>query len=446
MSTGALDARAPSVPAVEVEGGLRPLERAWARSDAVFALLRAEAWTERPIPLRQPFIFYLGHLPAFAWRHLGQRLRGLPPLNPAFEALFERGIDPLDEAAAPADRQWPPLAEILSWRDRVRGAVRAELGQGRDRRARERRLAAMVVEHEVMHHETLFYMLQALPLNLLRRAAGVEYAFERRAPAGAQVTLPGGCVRLGVARDEPPFRWDNESGPHEVEVATFRMDVAPVRNAEFLRFVEDGGYRDARLWSPEAWAWRERHRIAHPFTWSTGPEGWTVRTLFDVLPLESVGEWPVAVSHAEASAYAAWRGSRLPSEAEFERAAYGRLHESRAFPWGDDPPAPRHGNFDFQRWSATPVGSHPAGATPEGVLDLVGSGWEWTRTPFAPYAGFQPTPEYPGYSADFFDGAHFVMRGASWATDASLLRRSFRNWFQPHYPYVFAKFRCVDPA
>jgi formylglycine-generating enzyme required for sulfatase activity len=152
------------------------------------------------------------------------------------------------------------------------------------------------------------------------------------------------------------------------------------------------------------------------------------------------------VSFAEASAYARWRGRRLPTESEYARAAHGDLDRPREHPWGDAEPSPERGNFDFQHWSPTPVGSHPAGASPEGVVELVGNGWEWTSTPFAPFRGFQPMPEYPGYSADFFDGAHFVLRGASWATDRALVRRSFRNWFQPHYPHVFAKFRLADPA
>ena len=428
------------------EGGLTRLERAWARSDDVFGLLRPEAWRTRPIALRQPFLFYVGHLPAFAWRHLGQRLRGLASFAPPLDVLFERGIDPLDEAAVPAEASWPPVGEVLGYRDRVRAALRSELGGGPDRRARERRLLAMVVEHERMHQETLLYMVHETPHERLRRPAGVEYASARRARVGAQVTLAAGRVRLGVAREELPFAWDNELGPHEVEVPAFRIDVVPVRNLEFLRFVEEGGYRDARLWTPEAWRWRERHALDHPLTWSRDGGAWSVRTLFDVLPLDRAAEWPAMVSFAEASAYARWRGSRLPTEAEYERAAYGTVDGPRAYPWGDDPPAARHGNFDFQRWSPDPVGSHPAGATPEGVQELVGNGWEWTSTPFAPYPGFAAMPEYPGYSQDFFDGQHFVLRGASWATGREFIRRSFRNWFQPHYPHVFAKFRCVDPA
>lgn len=428
--------------------GLARLESAWRRSDALFEVLTPEALLARPIGLRQPFIFYLGHLPVFAWNHLGRRLRGQPAFHEGLDELFARGIDPLDEAAAPATptESWPSASDVRAYRDGVRGALRTEFGANRERRTRERRLLAMVAEHELMHHETLLYMLAALPLAQKVRPDGVEYPFDRQVEPGSKVEVAGGRVRLGAEREALPFGWDNEFPAHEVDVSAVQMDVAPVRNAEFLRFVEDGGYARRELWTPEAWAWRERYHIEHPFSWLRAGGGWTQRTAFDHLSLARAGEWPVYVSYAEASAYARWRARRLPTEAELELAAHGTSDRPRAFPWGDAAPGPEHGNFDFQHWSPTPVGSHPAGASLEGVLELVGNGWEWTSTVFGPHPGFQRMPEYPGYSEDFFDGAHYVLRGASWATDRALVRRTFRNWFQPHYPYVFAKFRLVDPA
>jgi formylglycine-generating enzyme required for sulfatase activity len=160
------------------------------------------------------------------------------------------------------------------------------------------------------------------------------------------------------------------------------------------------------------------------------------RTLFDRLPLEDVADWPVYVSLAEARAFARWRGERLPTEAEYQRAALG---------FGEAGPADRRGNFGFRHWAPTPVGTHPEGASAWGVQDLVGDGWEWTNTVFAGLPGFTANiPGYEGYSADFFDGKHYVLKGGSWATADEIIRPSFRNWFQAHYPYVFAKFRCVS--
>jgi formylglycine-generating enzyme required for sulfatase activity len=154
--------------------------------------------------------------------------------------------------------------------------------------------------------------------------------------------------------------------------------------------------------------------------------------------------WPVYVSQAEAIAFANWRGWRLMTEAEFQRAAYGDPSGSqRRHPWGDDSPTAAHGVFDFESWDPHPAGSHPRGASAWGIHDLVGNGWEWTGSVFAPFPGFSALPSYPEYSADFFDGEHFVMKGASSATASELLRPSFRNWFRPRYPYVYAAFRCV---
>jgi formylglycine-generating enzyme required for sulfatase activity len=179
--------------------------------------------------------------------------------------------------------------------------------------------------------------------------------------------------------------------------------------------------------------------------WERHDSAWHWRGMFDVLSLPL--SWPVYVSHAEARAYAAWRGARLPTEAEFQRAAYGTSSPvERMYPWGDEPPTPQRGVFDFSGWDPHAAGSHPAGRSAWGVDDLVGNGWEWTSTVFEPFPGFMPMPSYPEYSADFFDGEHFVMKGASPVTARELLRPTFRNWFRARYPYVYAKFRCARDA
>ena len=149
--------------------------------------------------------------------------------------------------------------------------------------------------------------------------------------------------------------------------------------------------------------------------------------MFDEIPLPP--DWPAYVSHAEASAYARAAGKKLPTEAQWHRAAEGAR------------PA---GNTDFKSWDPAPVNAFPHTSSAFGAVEMIGNGWEWTSTVFAPFAGFKPFPFYPGYSANFFDGKHFVMKGGSPRTAACMLRPSFRNWFQPHYPYVYAGFRCVD--
>jgi formylglycine-generating enzyme required for sulfatase activity len=167
--------------------------------------------------------------------------------------------------------------------------------------------------------------------------------------------------------------------------------------------------------------------------------------MFDRIPLPDA--WPVYVTQAEAAAYATWRGGRLPTEAEFQRAAYGTPEgDQRRWPWGAEPASADEGVFDFCSWDPEPAGSHPGGRSAWGVDDLVGNGWEWTSTVFGPFPGFRPMTSYPEYSADFFDDQHVVMKGASPATARELLRPTLRNWFRARYPYVYATFRCARTA
>jgi ergothioneine biosynthesis protein EgtB len=423
---------------------LEQLEGAWQRSDRLFALLSDEGWREQPIPLRQPFVFYLGHLPAFAWNHVGVGLLGLASFRPEMDRLFERGIDPVGVDAYVPHAAWPGHEEILDYRDRVRRTL-VEVCSAPGLPAAGAPVVSMVVEHELMHHETLLYMLQELEHHAKVRPPGWPALPRPSEPrASGVVEVPAGEATLGAERGALPFGWDNEFKAHRVEVRGFAIDALPVTNAEFLDFVRQGGYAEPGLWDEPGWAWRSRRCVLQPRSWVRDGQRLRVRTLLEDVPFDSAAEWPVVVSHAEASAYARWKGARLPSEAEWHRAARGTpAGDERRFPWGDEQPAEGHGSFGFRQASPVPVGSFPDGTSAWGVHELVGNGWEWTGTPFAPFPGFAPMPRYPGYSADFFDGRHFVLLGGSWATDEALLRPSFRNWFQPHYPYVFAKFRCA---
>jgi ergothioneine biosynthesis protein EgtB len=420
------------------------LEAAWDRSDSLFGTIEASALLERPIRLRQPFLFYLGHLPAFAWNHLGLRELGRTPFHPAFDELFARGIDPPDTSDAPGvEEAWPALNEVVAYRDRVRSLLRPALDE-----PRLETTALMVLEHELMHHETLLYMVVRLDHARKRPPRGalasVPASSDAGHPGGA-VRIPAGTARLGAAPGSLAFGWDNEFPGLEVAVDAFSIDVTPVRNRDYLEFVESGAYSDRRLWSDEAWRWLQREGRRRPSFWQEDGGGLTVRNAFGDVPIEEAWSWPAFVTWAEASAYARRHGRRLATEAEYDRAAYGSLDgRSRAYPWGDAPPSAAHGNFGLRAFTPQPVAAHGGGASAFGVSDLVGNGWEWTSTPFAPFPGFEPQPGYEGYSADFFDGRHFVLKGASWATADALVRRSFRNWFQPHYPHVFAQFRLVS--
>lgn len=450
----------PHAPALPGSHTARQLDRTrlveWyrknrTRSQALFDLLTHEAYYSRPIALRHPIVFYEGHLPAFSFNTLVKRGLGRPSIDARLEQLFARGIDPHESQASPGaagEAGWPARSVVQQFAaeaDRqVLDALRAGAIDEPGHPLLDGAEAAFsILEHEAMHQETLLYMWHRLPFDQKRRPDGYQPRVEGPAPAEEWVPVPAGPATLGVRPETEPFTWDNERPSRQVHVPEFRMARHDVTNARFLAFVDAGGYRDARWWTDSDWKWVQTESLSHPPFWERDGGSWWWRGLFDRVALPD--HWPVYVSQAEASAYARWRGARLPSEAEFQRAAFGSPDGAeRRHPWGSEAPSARHGVFDFASWDPEPAGTHRAGDSAWGIADLVGNGWEWTATVFAPFEGFAALPSYPEYSADFFDGEHLVMKGASPATAAELIRPSFRNWFRARYPYVYATFRCVS--
>jgi len=424
------------------------LQAARARTEELFALLRPEALYERPIPEWHRVIFYLGHFELFDWNLICRDALGQEPADRNFDELFRVGFRTPDGLHADQASDWPSEAVVRLANQRWRAAVDAALDtvsfDAPSHPYFERGAAFLyVVEHRLMHAETLTYKLHCMPFEKKLRP---PHQVELDSPPVARrpLEIPGGRARLGLSRNAPgAVGWDNEYEAHTVEVAAFAIDSHNVTIGDFLEFVRAGGYQEKNFWSEPGWAWKNAQGIEHPYHWVCRNGGWRYRTLFEEIPLPLA--WPVYVSHAEASAYTGWVGKALPSEAQFHRAAFGTpAGEERAYPWGEDPPTSERGNFAFAHWNPVAVGSYPAGRSAFGVAELVGNGWEWTSTAFAPFADFEPLPFYPTYSSYAFDGRHFVLKGGSHRTAACLLRRSFRNWYLPHFPYVYAKFRCVE--
>lgn len=391
-------------------------------------------------------MFYEGHLPAFTFNTLVKKALGRPSIDPELEQLFARGIDPHEHSAAGAAMSWPSRERVRAFGDEVDRQVlevleHVDLDRPGHPLLDRAEAVFTVLEHEAMHQETLLYIWHRVPVDQKRKPARIQVVTEPAAPRQEWIRVPAGLATLGANRQDIPFGWDNELPETLVHVDAFEIDRHDTTNAAFLEFVDAGGYQDARWWSAEDSAWLQRDDITHPLFWERQGDAWFWRAMFDRIPLPL--SWPVYVSWAEASAFAKWRGARLMTEPEFQRAASGSPAGDRRYPWGDAPPSDRHGIFDFSSWDPEPVGSHPDGASAWGVDDLVGNGWEWTSTPFAPFSGFRPMASYPEYSADFFDGDHFVLKGASSATARELIRPTFRNWFRPRYPYVYATFRCI---
>ena len=418
------------------------------RTHSIFDIPSEEAYFERPIQLRHPFVFYEGHLPAFIINTLIKGALGRPGIDERLEVLFARGIDPEDERAAAKGQAagWPSRSEVLAYgraADKIieKALLEDVLESDENPMLRRGEAALAVIEHEFMHQETLHYILHELPYSSKRRESS-RHTSTDRVVVQELIDIPAGMATLGTDHTAVEFFWDNEFPSNHRHVPPFAIQKFNVTNNDYLDFVGAGGYTNRSLWTPEGWRWLESRGVRHPHFWLRSDESWLWRGLFDAYPLPPHS--PVYVTHAEASAYALWAGMRLPTEAEYHRAAFGTPEGTeRLHPWGDQAPAAHHGNFGFRAWDPVAVGSSPAGASAWGVEDLVGNGWEWTSTPFAPFEGFAPMASYPIYSTEFFDGQHFVLKGASPVTDDLLVRRSFRNWFRPTYPYVYATFRCV---
>ena len=433
---------------------MEQLANARRRTDDLFAVVNPDALYERPIAERHRIIFYIGHLEAFDWNLFHERALGRKSFHPEFDRLFAFGIDPVG-GGLPTDQpsDWPRISAVQDYVRRIRAILDDELA---DALADSQlptsdgfslsTLLNLAIEHRLMHAETLAYMLHQLPLD--RKVMQSEFLTSVTPPMDrGSVEIPAGAVTLGLSRGSELFGWDNEYEAHIVNVPAFAIDRYKVTNQQYLEFIKAGGYETRAFWedgdSAEDWNWKSARGISHPAFWKRAGERLLYRTMFDEIPLPL--DWPVYVSQAEAKAYARWAGKSLPTEAEWQRAAYATARGGeRSYPWGEQVPDATFGNFDFARWNPAPVNGFPEGQSAFGVHGMLGNGWEWTSTEFAPFPGFEPFPFYRGYSADFFDGKHFVLKGGSSRTAACMLRRTFRNWFQSHYQSAYTGFRCVS--
>lgn len=362
-----------------------------AKTDQLFRMVKQDAMYDRPIPERHRIVFYVGHLEAFDRNLLAVDTGAQAELD----RLFAFGIDPVD-GNLPSDipSDWPKLETVYGYRDETRRELDRLIGSASEEKIN------VAIEHRLMHAETLAYIFHQMPFD--RKHGVSSQTISADLPPAQWIRIPAGETTLGLNRDSGVFGWDNEFDELRVSVPEFAIEKRKVSNSGFLQFLNEGGYTDPGLWSPSDWEWKTAQGISHPVFWVKRGDRWNYRSMFEEIPLPPAE--PVFVSHAEASAYVRWAGKALPSESQWQRAAYGAF----------------------------------------GLEGAIGTGWEWTSTEFAPFPGFRPMPFYPGYSEPFFDGKHYVLKGGSAETAPVMRRPSFRNWFQPHYQYVYAGFRCIE--
>ena len=392
------------------------------------------------LPIVNPPLWEVGHLAWFQEKWLLRHAGGRLPLRPDADALY-------DSAAVAHDTRWhlalPSRHETLRYMAEVEQQVLDRLAHRLN--PEEVYFTLLTVFHEDMHTEAFTYTRQTLGYAApqLSGATAAGQAGDE-APWPGDVPVAGGVFLLGASPDEP-FVFDNEKWAHPVVLQPFRIARAPVTQAEFVAFVEDGGYGRRELWDAAGWEWRERQAAEHPVYWRRDRDGWHRRHFDRWLALEP--HLPVIhVNWYEADAYCRWAGRRLPTEAEWEAAASSPAAggRKRHFPWGEDAPTPDCANLDGSALGCRPVAAHGAGDSAGGCRQLIGNVWEWTADDFLPYPGFVPDP-YREYSMPWF-GDYKVLRGGCWATRGRLLRNTWRNFYRPDRRDVLAGFRtCARP-
>ncbi|WP_018350225.1 ergothioneine biosynthesis protein EgtB [Longispora albida] len=413
------------------------LQRARARSALLTDAVGDDDLTRQHSRLMSPLVWDLAHIGNQEEQWLLRRAGGCSPVRADIDDLYDAFRHPrADRPALPLLGPAEARGYVREVRDRVLDALDVMSFDGPPL-VTGAFVFGMIVQHEQQHDETM------LATHQLRSGPPVLSA--PPPPAGSPVTgevfVQGGQFTMGT--DAEPWALDNERPAHVVDVDSFFIDAAPVTNAGYEAFIADGGYDTERWWTPDGWAHRQRAGLSGPMHW--GPDG--TYTRFG-RTAERVPDEPVVhVSWHEASAYAAWAGKRLPSEAEWEKAARWdpATGRSRRYPWGDDEPSPQHANLGQRHLSPAPAGAYPAGSSPLGVHQLIGDVWEWTSSVFTGYPGFRAFP-YREYSEVFFGPEYRVLRGGSFGTDASACRGTFRNWDYPIRRQIFAGFRCARDA
>jgi iron(II)-dependent oxidoreductase len=400
-------------------------------------------------PLMSPIVWDLGHIANFEelWsiRALDPGAR-VGPETQARDAMYDALSHPR------ATRRRLPLPDrdgCLRYLEEVRVETRRRLHRigfdPGDPLVADGYVYKMIAQHEAQHTETILQTIQLI-VDLVYEPARRREPLAAALPVEAEfAVIPAGPFLMGT--DDRAFAYDNERPQHLVELPRYRIDLAPVTNAQYLAFIEDGGYRRRELWTEDGWRWLAAAGVEHPAGWVRNPDGtWSERTFGRVARL--VLDRPVIhVSWYEAAAWARWAGKRLPAEAEWEKAAAWDLEKrvARRFPWGDMPPTEDHANLDQRTLAPAAVGAYPRGRSFFGCHQMIGDVWEWTASDFVPYSGFQAFP-YREYSEVHFGRGYKVLRGGSWATQPIAIRNTFRNWDLPERRQIFAGFRCAADA
>ncbi|PIG91885.1 SUMF1/EgtB/PvdO family nonheme iron enzyme [Gloeocapsopsis sp. IPPAS B-1203] len=384
------------------------------RTLALFKGIDYDTCCRQAHPEFSPVGWHLGHIAYTEALWLLEHSAKKPRQFSEFGHLF------IADGIPKAERQkLPTLAEIQVYLDTIRTRVLdyleiANLNQ-------QERLWRWLIQHESQHSETIAFVLELLKV---QDSAAVQCSPSTQ-HLSEMIEIPAGYFEMG---DDSIEALDNERLVHKVYLDAYSIDRYPTTCGQYQEFINAGGYQNPEWWSDAGWQWQQQAQVTQPLYWHN-----------------AIADHPVSgVSWYEAQAYAQFVGKRLPTEAEWEKAAsWDATHECRyTYPWGNTALDPHKCNHDCAIAQTTSVNSYPNGQSTYGCYDMLGNVWEWTASLFQGYSGFTHYP-YIGYSQVYFDEQHYVLRGGSWATRPWALRCSFRNWYHPYIRQIFAGFRCA---
>ena len=423
------------------------LDRARSRTLALTGAVDEDDLVRQHSPLMSPLVWDLAHVGNQEELWLVRDVGGMEPLRCDLDEMYDafkhtRGERPALPLLSPSESRH----YISGVREKALDILDAAPLEG-SRLQDQGFVFGMIAQHEQQHDETMMITHQLRQGDPVLRAqelpSGVVPADRDRLPV--EVLVPAGQFTMGTSVE--PWALDNERPAHQLDLPAYWIDTVPVTNAAYQRFIASGGYDDPRWWTVAGWAHRTEVGLEAPRYWHRDADGRWLRTRFGVVEQVPDDEPVQHVCWYEADAYARWAGRRLPTEAEWEKAARfdPATGRSRRFPWGDANPEPQHANLGGTTLRPAPAGSYPEGASPLGVRQMMGDVWEWVASDFRPYPGFAAFP-YDEYSLVFFGDEYKVLRGGSWAVDPVACRGTFRNWDYPIRRQIFSGFRTARDA
>jgi ergothioneine biosynthesis protein EgtB len=415
-------------------------QRVRARTMEIVAPLEIEDYVIQTAEFMSPPRWHIGHTSWFFETVLQAHKPGYKVYSEDFLFYFNsyyEGFGPRIERPKRGTKSRPTVKATVAYRNHVDEQMLSFL------RSADESVLSVVrlgLEHEMQHQELLVYDIKHLLCDQFEPR--MKPLPKPPAKVEGMAEVEGGLFWLGYEGDE--FSFDNEKPAHQVFLRDFQIDKAPVTNGEFLEFIHDGGYRNFRWWFSEGWETVKREQWQAPFYWELQDAEWMIRDFSGLHSAASRSEDPVShVSFYEASAFAKWIGKRLPTEAEWEKAACydARRKVRQQFPWGDtDSDSGKANLFENGFWSVTPVGSFPDGANAYGCQQMIGDVWEWTTSDYVPYPGFKT--EFDEYNDKWFVNQK-VLRGGSFATPQLHIRTTYRNFFHAHERWMLSGFRCA---